>query len=178
MLININAKKITIFAIHKLKKKGKMKPLTFNDLQESGLVLTKHEAMKLQPHISKISQHGADGNNAVEFDKGSSHTATQAQSNTGAANQVKQSTGFETKQPQQASVEQKKLVAGNFNKKGNTLAADGYKIGDLYPRLETIQILPGEETIEFTVTEEYLAEHAELTELKVGDVIQVPKPVE
>lgn len=161
-----------------------MSKLTYQDLAEKGLHLTKQEALKLQPHISKISQHGADGLNDVQFEKGSQHTTEdqlQHQS-AGQANTVEQSTGFETKQadqkPKDEPVEQKKLVAGNFNKKGNTLAADGYKIGDMHPRIEDKpKDEPDEETEDFTVTQEYLDAHPDLVAdgCVAGETIQLPK---
>ena len=46
----------------------KNKSLTLGDLADQGLQLTKHEATRLLPHISKISQHGASGPNEVEFE--------------------------------------------------------------------------------------------------------------
>jgi hypothetical protein len=156
-----------------------MKKLTFKDLQEQGLVLTKQEAMDLQPHVSKISQHGSDGENAVDFGRSAQHTAEHYQQST-QANKVEQSTGFTPASGNQAPgpdtpVEQKKLVAGNFRgKPGEKLKAEGYQIGDMYPRLELKQDEPV--FVDHEVTQEDLDENPQLVAdgVKIGDVIQVP----
>ena len=56
-------------------KKSKSQPsLKLEDLVDSGLQLTKDQATRLLPHISKISQHGQSGYNEVEFEDDVMHT--------------------------------------------------------------------------------------------------------
>ena len=163
------------------------KSLKLTDLQQHGLALTQKDAQELLPHISKISQHGSDGLNEVEFEKGSMHTAeSQKQHNSaGQANSVKASTGFtpvsgDNLPPE--PIKQKKLTKADFTKKPE-LTADGYKVGDLYPR--TVTPAPeldneNSETIKFTVTQEYLDDpaNAQLVAdgVVVGDEIDIPNP--
>lgn len=157
------------------------KSLTYLEIEISGLKLTQMEAQRIHSRINEIAQ-GRHESGEV-FEKPVYEQMKQA-------NDVKESHGITSAKPEgdidskiDAPIVQKKLVAGNFNKKGNTLAEDGYKIGDLYPRIEVKQD-SGEndggedsyETTEFIVTEQNLEEKPFwLNEgAKVGDIINVP----
>jgi hypothetical protein len=144
------------------------KSLTYAELEKQGLKLSQGEAQSLHTRISDIAKGIHESGEVFEL---AQHDKM------GQANNVKTSNGFTPLSGddtlKQKPTEQKVLKLGDFNKKDNTLKADGYKIGDLYPRIE---VKPEPELVDFIITDEYLTDHPEVAEsgAKVGDTIKVP----